>query len=101
MCVLVLCKREKYSLSPRLRLAPPLTLAFFLGVPVPFAPPFALPFFGVPVGVPVALLPVLALETLKCEMAPLDLEVARIFTRRSVMARGVGRSKLSAGGVGG
>ena len=38
----------------------------------------------------------LALETLKWEEAPEDLAAPRIRTRRSVMARGVGFSKLSA-----
>lgn len=65
-------------------------------------PPFVLAgvrgFLGVVAGLEVPL--ARALETLKWLAAPLALDEARILTRRSVMARGVGFSKLEAGWCG-
>ena len=86
----------------RLRFPPEVPLAPFpslLGVP--FVLPFVLAgvrdFLGVVAGLEVPR--PWALEMLKWLAAPLALDEARILTIRSVMARGVGFSKPSAGGV--
>jgi len=92
-----------YSSLIRLRFPPEVPVTAFpclLGVP-PFVPPFVLAgvrgLRGMVAGLEVPL--PRALETLKWVAAPLALDEARILTRRSVMARGVGFSKLSAGWV--